>query len=317
MAFLDPLYRAFGSPTPVEVGNAAREKAQVERSTEPRDRFATAVADAVAGMPKDQASRAFQGLRDVSLSGNEDVRWMQTAEAARGMADEHVAKPVQSLDAQLSRAVGDRALTEAAANVTEKARYGFEPGEKIESILASKQELVARQTRAFMSTGPAAQHNARIQANDMIHNGDQTASHTLRHDVGDVVGAPTAATRREWVMKATEARLAAAQAGILPASRTVEAAMDASRQGHMVEGRIAQTPDRARTERLQGPARVAAIEEQVARNNGPMPSMRQHALSTDEQLARHGITASVPKDGPSPTDRAAIARSISDPSRNR
>lgn len=317
MAILDPFYRAFGNPTPVEAGEARRDRMHVEQSKEPRDRFATAVAEAVSAMPRDQAKRAFQGLRDVSLSGNEDVRWMQTANAARKIADEHVARPKQSLDASLSRAVGERALLEAAENVTEKARYRFEPGEKIESILASKQEMVARQTRAFMSTGSAAQHNARVQANDMIYNGDQTASHTLRHDVGDVVGNPTAATRREWVMKATEARLAAAQAGILSAPRTVDAAMDASRQGHMVEGHIAQTPDRARTERLQGPARIAAIEAQVARNNAPMPSMRQHVLSTEEQLARHGITATTRTAGPATTDRAAIAQRMSDPSRNR
>lgn len=318
MALTDPFYRLVGRPTPVEAGNARREKVQISRSEEPRDRFATAIADAMATMDPVQARKVFQGLREVRLSSDPDVRWTTTAAAARRLADESVALPVQSLDAPLSRSVGVRALSEAADNVREKAQYGIEPGERIESILENKREIVSRQTRAFMSTGPAAQQNARTQANDLFYNGDQPANHKLPRDVGDVVGQPTTSTRREWLLKAVEARMAAAQIGALPADRTVEAAMDASRQGHMIEGRIAQTPDRARNERLQGTQRVDLIREQVARNNAPPPSMRQHVLSTEEQLARHGITATPSgKAAASPSDRAAIARGLSASSRNR
>ena len=317
MAIFDSFLKAFGVPTAEELGEARVEKNRVTQSQEPRDRFAAAVADALSPMSRDDAKRTFQGLNDVQLSGHVEVRWAATAAAAHRIADESVAKPQQSLDAPLSRAVGERALSEAAENVAEKARYGMEPGARIESMLERKREMVARETRAFMSTGTAAQKNANQQANDMIFNGDQTAAHKLRQDVGDVVGQPTAATRREWVQKATEARLAAAQVGALPANRTVEAAMDASRQGHMVEGRIAQTPDRARTERLQGQDRAAVIRDQVERNKAPTQSMRQQGVNTEEQIARHGITATTKSTSvPSKADHAAIARSMSDAGRN-
>lgn len=293
MAILDPLRKAFGLPTPVEAGEARREKARMEASTDPRDVFATSVAEAMAPMSRDEARRAFHELNDVALSPDADLRWTTTAARAREFAEDSASRSVRSLDGALSRAVGERALMEAARNIDGIARHGFEPAERVETILERKRDMVADGTRAVMSTGLHAEMNARTQANDVIHGGDRKETNALHRDVGDVVGIPGPGVDdgREWIQKATRARLAAAQVGALTATRTVEIAMDATVRGHMVEGSIAQTPDRVRNERLEGPERAKLIGDRIERNRIESLPGRDPVLGTDKHLARHGIVA--------------------------
>lgn len=238
MAFLDPFRRAFGMSTPEEIEQAQTEQAAIRSSTEPRDVFATAVADLAAKLPPTQIGQVMHSLGSSEMPGDPDMRWKQTSAAALRLADETMDRPVPNMDAALGQATARRALVESAMIMNAPG-----PVENAEKVLSRSVGDVRNDVLSFMSYGKAAEQNAATQAAML----DEVpgAEARLRRDVGEFLQSPADVSDDGWKLRATRMRLAMAQTGILPADRTVEAAVEASQMGEQAQGALAPYDRRA------------------------------------------------------------------------
>ena len=235
MAFLDPFRRAFGKPTAEEIETAHEARLKIISSTQPEDLFATALANRVQDMSPDAASHIFHGLKNHSWSSDPNIRWHQTAQVAQDLAKETIAKPVANMDKALSEATTRRALVETAIIMQSPDHR-----DNAERVLADSIKAVRDDVLAFMSYGKAAEHNAITQANAILSLPRSDSEFRLREDVSSFLPAPTQEQDlSNWTLKATRLRLAMAHSGVLPADRTVEAAVEAGQFGTMEQGPLA------------------------------------------------------------------------------
>ena len=238
LAFLDPFRRAFGMPTPEETEQALVDQAHLRASREPRDVFATSVADLAARMPASQTSQVVQSLAGREMPGDETMRWKETSVAALKLADETIARPVANMDPALGQATARRALTESAMIMRAPG-----PVESAEHVLARSVRDVRDDVLSFMSYGRAAEHNAAEQTR---HIRDMPGAEAgLRKDVAEFLESPQGEADDAWTLRATRMRLAMAQTGLLSPDRTVEAAVEASQMGTPEQGPLAAYDRRA------------------------------------------------------------------------
>ena len=315
MPMFDNFRRAFGIPTSVELGEARRARDILERSEIPQDKFARAVADVISHMPAHEAERALPALRGKQWPQEEEMRWTMAAHTAREVAEESILKPVPHVDSSLSKAIGEGALLQAAERFTKLAQYRLEPQDNAQSVLDESRHSVAHHVHSFMSTGHAAEHNARHQAITMNAAPGQREWYDLRRDVEGLVGQPTSSTMREWTLEAARTRIAMAQTGVLSPGRTVRAAMDAAGQGHQIHGPIAQTPNRLAASQLQGEERLALIRKQMDKNAQQASPPKPEISSPGELLSRQAPGIKPESIGKS--DRAHIQHRLNDPSQER
>lgn len=232
LAFLDPLRRVIGLPTPDERKAAIREQKRMRASTDERDLFATAVADRILKAAPGHASRVLNALEAQDLPQDPDLRWIDAASMAFRVADTLVAKPVANMDPALGRATSRRALLEATMYLTSPGHaYGAD-----EELSRSCRD-VREDVLAFMSYGKATEANAATQTRLMGR--VSGAEEGLRRDVAEFLQAPSGPADDSWKLRATRMRLAMAQTGLLSPERTVEAAVEATQMGPQEQGPLA------------------------------------------------------------------------------
>ena len=219
-------------PTPEESERAQGDQERMRRSDDPRDVFATTVADLAQKMPASQVGQVMKSLGDRELSSDPSVRWAETSSAALKLADETIARPVPNMDAALGQATARRALVESAMIMNAPG-----PVENAERVVARSVDDVRDDVLSFMSYGKAAEHNAAEQTRVIRTMPDAEAG--LRSDVSEFLLSPKGEADDAWTLRATRMRLAMAQTGLLPADRTVEAAVEASQMGSPQQGPLA------------------------------------------------------------------------------
>lgn len=309
MALLNPLFRAFGMSGSEDIENARKERAAMEASQDPADRFAMALANRVKDMGQGGASRVLHEMGHGEWPSDPDLRWRTAAIAAKGVADRALSTPLQNMDGGLSRATATRAIEDVTRAVS---RPGAVNG--VNGLISDTTAETRRQVLAFMSYGKAAEQNAMGQTTALLARPDPAAEERLAADVAEFSQRGTG-DRANWLLQAHRTRLAMAQSGLLSADRTVDAAMEAARIAPQAEGALAPY-DRARAGVTDPQRRRAILETMQERTRtsaygaaGAFPGIAPEASAVAQGVEQRQLTQAEQRRHASELMRAQLAES--------